>query len=111
MNFHKSAENNTLSDLGSSGEAATVPRGYRAWEVAVADKRLIVKRYRRPIKNKQGYDPSPPSCANCKNYKGPVMGLPPAKRYSPPICLLGDFAVKERAICDRWTGIDGSILE
>jgi hypothetical protein len=65
----------------------------------------------RKRRSGQGYDPSPPACANCIHYKPPIQGKPGGQPYSPPTCTYGTFTVKPRGVCDVWTGADGSTLE
>lgn len=63
------------------------------------------------IKRAQGYEQHPPRCSNCAHFVPPVLGIPGARRFRPPLCGVGEFAVNPVGICELWAGQDGSTLE
>ncbi len=71
----------------------------------------------RRKKARQGYEPSPPACANCTHYAPPQQGVPAGPHrpvaipYRGPVCTFGNFTVKARGICDVWQGQDGETLD
>lgn len=63
-----------------------------------------------------GWARSVPRCANCKLVRAPMTVLHSHTRrlpvvLVPPVCTRGMFYTRESAICDHWTGSDGSKLE
>lgn len=58
------------------------------------------------------YDADTPRCANCSSYlpKRTILinSLP---RTAEPWCKLNKFNVRGGAVCNAWTGRDGSCLE
>jgi hypothetical protein len=58
----------------------------------------------------QGYESSPPACANCTHYQPPVQARP-GEEFLVPKCGIGGFRVRSRAICDKWIGRSGEKLE
>lgn len=74
------------------------------------------KKATRAAKQEQGYERSPPRCGNCAQYVTLRLGRPPKGEdpglpFIPPTCSIGQFAVDNTGICDRWTGKDGAALE
>jgi hypothetical protein len=64
------------------------------------------------LRKKWNYETDVPRCCNCVHFKNPVVyvvrdSLP---RRSHPLCKAGDFTVRPNAVCDKWTGIDGSTV-
>lgn len=66
----------------------------------------------KTLKKRSGYDPDPPRCENCINYrKGGFWLKDSLPRTSPPMCKVGEFYVNPIACCDLWTSGDGTPLE
>jgi len=63
-----------------------------------------------------GYERSAPRCECCKHYK-PEKTVVTAQTRNlpvlilPAVCKRGSFLTRPGAICDYWTGQDGSVLE
>lgn len=73
-------------------------------------------RARTKAKQRQGYEEHPPLCRNCIHYRLPEEGRPEAHglkalKYVGAKCALGNFECRPFAICDKWAGEDGSVLE
>ena len=77
----------------------------------------VRRRTARPLKPAQlrkqvGYERDIARCENCTHYHGEMLAMKNSKyRSIPAQCRLHDFFVQPAAICDKWNGKDGSIID
>lgn len=59
------------------------------------------------------YETNVPRCENCASFQKPYVYVTTDSntKRSHAVCKLGWFTVQPNAICDRWSGSDGTRLE
>jgi len=85
----------------SAAELGTIPPTSRS-KIKLKNARNTA----RAARSKQGYDPDPPRCMNCKRY---FKGAPTIEVH--PFCSVQGTTVSANGVCDFWEGVHGEQLE